>query len=65
MTRKCHVRFGGGSSKKGGKPYLVGGLPYFQGNVHAIGEGDYRLIREALEARVPLGTGGGDGRGGG
>ena len=30
----------------------------FQGNVHEIGEGDYRLIREAVEARVPVGVGG-------
>jgi hypothetical protein len=29
----------------------------FQGNVHEIGEGDYRLIREAMEARVPVTTG--------
>lgn len=28
----------------------------FQGNVHEIGEGDYRLIREAIEARVPAGS---------
>lgn len=27
----------------------------FQGNVHEIGEDDYRLIREAIEARVPAG----------
>jgi hypothetical protein len=30
----------------------------FQGNVHEIGEDDYRLIREAIEARVPAGAGG-------
>jgi hypothetical protein len=29
----------------------------FQGNVHEIGEADYRLIREAIEARVPAGVG--------
>ena len=29
----------------------------FQGNVHVIGEDDYRLIREAIEARVPAGVG--------
>ena len=29
----------------------------FQGNVHEIGEADYRLIRDALEARVPVGAG--------
>jgi len=29
----------------------------FQGNVHEIGESDYRLIREAIEARVPAGAG--------
>ena len=29
----------------------------FQGNVHEIGEDDYRLIREAIEARVPAGAG--------
>ena len=28
----------------------------FQGNVHVIGEDDYRLIREAVEARVPAGA---------
>ena len=37
----------------------------FQGNVHEIGEEDYRLIREAIEARQPVGAGaGGDGRAG-
>ena len=36
----------------------------FQGNVHEIGEDDYRLIREAIAARVPAGAGAaGDGRG--
>ena len=35
----------------------------FQGNVHEIGEEDYRLIREAIEARVPVCAGAtGDGR---
>jgi EVE domain len=34
----------------------------FQGNVHAIDEADYRLIRDALEARVPVGAGAADGR---
>lgn len=29
----------------------------FQGNVHEIGEGDYFLIREALEAALPVGAG--------
>jgi hypothetical protein len=29
----------------------------FQGNVHEIGEDDYRLIRDAMEARVPATTG--------
>lgn len=29
----------------------------FQGNVHEIGEEDYRLIRAAIEAGVPLGAG--------
>lgn len=29
----------------------------FQGNVHEIGEEDYRLIRDAIEARVPSGIG--------
>lgn len=31
----------------------------FQGNVHEIGEADYRLVREAIEApaRVPVGAG--------
>lgn len=29
----------------------------FQGNVHVIGEDDYRLLRAALEARVPAGAG--------
>ena len=29
----------------------------FQGNVHEIGESDYRLIREAIEARIPAGAG--------
>jgi hypothetical protein len=34
----------------------------FQGNVHEIGEGDYRLIREAIEAaRAPVGAGVGGG----
>src|SRR5690606_15638383 len=28
----------------------------FQGNVHEIGEQDYLLIREALEARAPVGS---------
>jgi len=28
----------------------------FQGNVHVIGEDDYRLIREAIEARDPVGA---------
>jgi hypothetical protein len=27
----------------------------FQGNVHEIGDDDYRLIRDAIEARVPAG----------
>jgi hypothetical protein len=31
----------------------------FQGNVHEIGRGDYELIRDALEARVPAGVAGG------
>ena len=36
----------------------------FQGNVHEIGEDDYRLIREAIAARVPVGAGAaGDGPG--
>jgi hypothetical protein len=30
----------------------------FQGNVHEIGEDDYRLIREAIEARALVGVGG-------
>ncbi len=35
----------------------------FQGNVHEIGEGDYRLVREAIAARLPVGAGiGSDGR---
>jgi EVE domain len=34
----------------------------FQGNVHEIGDGDYRLIRDELETRVPAGVG--HGRGG-
>jgi hypothetical protein len=29
----------------------------FQGNVHEIGESDYRLIREGIEAAVPVGAG--------
>ena len=29
----------------------------FQGNVHQIGEADFRLIRDAIEARVPVGAG--------
>lgn len=33
----------------------------FQGNVHEIGRGDYELIRDALEARVPAGAAGGRG----
>ena len=28
----------------------------FQGNVHEIGEDDYRLIREAIDAPVPVGA---------
>lgn len=36
----------------------------FQGNVHEIGEDDYRLIRAAIEAGVPAGAGAGTGRGG-
>ncbi len=31
----------------------------FQGNVHVIGDADYRLVREAIEARVPAGAVGG------
>ncbi|MGH2559570.1 MAG: EVE domain-containing protein [Thermomicrobiales bacterium] len=30
----------------------------FQGNVHQIGEDDFRLIRAAMEARVPAAAGG-------
>jgi hypothetical protein len=33
----------------------------FQGNVHEIGRGDYELIRNELEARVPAGVAGGRG----
>ena len=33
----------------------------FQGNVHEIGEGDYHLIRAAIEAAVPVGAGVGRG----
>jgi len=33
----------------------------FQGNVHEIGEGDFRLIREAIEASAPAGVGAGSG----
>jgi hypothetical protein len=33
----------------------------FQGNVHEIGHGDYRLIRDDMEARVPAGVAGGRG----
>ena len=29
----------------------------FQGNVHEIGESDYRLIREGIEVAVPVGAG--------
>ena len=29
----------------------------FQGNVHEIGENDYRLIRDAIASAVPLGVG--------
>ena len=29
----------------------------FQGNVHEIGEGDYELIRQAIEAAAKVGTG--------
>ena len=29
----------------------------FQGNVHEIGEDDYRLIRDAIEAAAPVGAG--------
>ena len=29
----------------------------FQGNVHEIGENDYRLIRDAIASAVPLGAG--------
>lgn len=29
----------------------------FQGNVHEIGESDYRLIREGIEAAAPVGAG--------
>jgi hypothetical protein len=28
----------------------------FQGNVHEIGEGDYALLRQAIESHVPTGT---------
>lgn len=35
----------------------------FQGNVHEVGEDDYRLIRDAIEERFPVGSSaGGDGR---
>ena len=34
----------------------------FQGNVHEIGADDYRLIREAIAARVPVGAGTSSGR---
>ena len=37
----------------------------FQGNVHEIGEADYRLIRDAIEARVPAGAAAGSGTMGG
>lgn len=30
----------------------------FQGNLHEIGENDYRLIRDAIEARIPSAVGG-------
>ncbi|MEA2598119.1 MAG: hypothetical protein QOF01_4588 [Thermomicrobiales bacterium] len=33
----------------------------FQGNVHEIGHGDYQLIRDDMEARVPAGVAGGRG----
>jgi hypothetical protein len=33
----------------------------FQGNVHEIGQGDYELIRDAVEVRVPAGVAGGRG----
>jgi hypothetical protein len=33
----------------------------FQGNVHEIGEADFRLIREAIDARVPVGAASGPG----
>ncbi|HET7094582.1 MAG TPA: hypothetical protein VFI22_13915, partial [Thermomicrobiales bacterium] len=34
----------------------------FQGNVHEIGEGDYRLIRDAIERRSPATAAGANGR---
>ena len=30
MTRKCHVRFGGGPTEKGSQDHLAGGPPYFK-----------------------------------
>ena len=33
----------------------------FQGNVHEIGEDDYRLVRDAIEAAAPVGAGAGSG----
>jgi hypothetical protein len=47
MTRKCHVRFGGGPLEKGWQQHLAGGLPYFQAAVAA-------LIRAGI--RPPSGT---------
>jgi hypothetical protein len=29
----------------------------FQGNLHEIGEDDYRLIRDAIVSAVPIGVG--------
>ena len=37
----------------------------FQGNVHEVGEGDYGLIRAAIEDRVPVGATAGSGTMGG
>lgn len=36
MTRKCHVRFGGGLTEKARQRDLAGGLPYYRGDAEAL-----------------------------
>ena len=49
MTRKCHVRFGGGPMEKEPKSYLASGLPYI---VHGLREAKTSVF--GLRARLAL-----------